>query len=278
MNFPSRAIRWCASLGLGLFVLWQLLFLLGANFAEVAEHYQEHYQERAKRTNHRPAWVPESLAPRFDQWLDGRGRFHKAVKKTDKIASRWGEFLCQQQRWSLFAPGVWYETAFLAVEIRWDDGLPGQQALRDSQRPPVYLRSENEPADINRFLRWGRFRLRKYEENLTPELGPASTETPGEARLSWKDRIESKVRDKSDTVLAYLRWRWQQYQQAHPDLPEPNQVILVVRTFHIPAPPGPEPWSWDGPDECPMARWQPRSDGAAVEVYDPVAERFDTLD
>jgi hypothetical protein len=268
MNF-LQAVRWSAQLFLGLFVVWQLLFLIGANFGEVAERYQEYWKENEIK----PAWIPASRRPQFEEWLNNEGRFYKSLKKVDQIASRWSELTGQHEQWSLFAPGVWDNAAFLAVEFRWDEGQPGQQESPGCRAPPVYLLSENEPDNVNRYIRLGRFRLRKYEENLTPYL--SERETASEAKLSWRDSIERKVRKRSEAINAYLRWRWYRYQDAHPELPEPNQVILHVRVYRIPAPEGPDPWTWDGPDVCPMARWRPPANSASLEVYDPVAERFD---
>ena len=90
-----------------------------------------------------------------------------------------------------------------------------------------------------------------------------------------------KVRREPHTIHAYLEWRWRTYQQIHPDAETPRQVILHVRTYRIPPPPGPEPWTWAGPEDRPVARWRPgfaRPAGALpVEAYDLLAERFDVL-
>jgi hypothetical protein len=274
MRFLTQAGRWCAQLFLGLFVLWQLLFLFGANFCEVAERYRKYWKDNDRV----PVWLPASRRPQFQDWLNGTDRLHASLESVDRLTSRWSELTGQHERWQLFAPNVWYDVPFLAVEFRWDDGPPGQQAARDGATPRVYLLSDNEPADVNRYARFGRFRLRKYEEILSPELYVSTDKVAGQMKDIWKDRLKNQVDEEARAIKSYLRWRWDRYSAQHQELPEPTQVILHVRTYRIPAPPGPDPWTWGGPDECPMARWRPRSADSSLEVYDPVADRFDSLD
>ena len=85
----------------------------------------------------------------------------------------------------------------------------------------------------------------------------------------------------SAAIRAYLEWRWRAYQAAHPDVEMPKQVILHVRVYRIPPPPGERPWKWDGPVDRPMARWRPHvhyiTGAPPIEVYDLIAQRYDML-
>jgi hypothetical protein len=84
-------------------------------------------------------------------------------------------------------------------------------------------------------------------------------------------------------VYNYLRWRLRVYQRANPDLPAPTQVILLVRTYKVPKPPGPDPWDWYDLGEHRVARWLPAvpldpDKYELVEFYDAVAGRFERLE
>ena len=66
--------------------------------------------------------------------------------------------------------------------------------------------SDNEPADLMRYARWGNFRLRRFENNLVIYLTPRDDEKPGET-AGGHDRIKESVSDQAEVLLAYLRWR-----------------------------------------------------------------------
>jgi hypothetical protein len=66
-------------------------------------------------------------------------------------------------------------------------------------------------------------------------------------------------------------------------MPTPTQVILLVRGFEVPEPPGPEPWDWYDLGEHHMARWLPSAPidaqkYQAVERFDPVSARFERVE
>jgi hypothetical protein len=257
-----RAGRSTAGLVLGLFVLWQLVFLLGLNFCEV--------------TCHCLAWLP-SAERAFPDLADAESKARQRLDRVERAWNRWAEFTGQAQGWSLFAPDVWANVPFAAVELRWDDEPAGAPA----ERPSVYLLSDNEPEDVHSYFRVGRFRLRKYEGALDLNFQKEPDKSDAAMEDGWRQRIFDKVRREASTIRAYLEWRWRTYQAAHPDVETPKQVILHVRTYRIPPPPGPRPWMWGGPEDRPVARWRPGfaypAGALPVEAYDLVAERFDVL-
>jgi hypothetical protein len=249
--------------------------------------------------------LAESLAPDF---LDGKGEAYNACKKGGKATHRYGELTGQVQSWGLFAPNVWDSLPFPAVELRWDDDRlplvaaarylaplagadPWQTALLARSawldvgpiaRPPYLVLSENEPKDINHFLRMGRFRLRRLEGGVLGGVA-SSTLYPLDPRSdSWREGLEKIVRNDPAFLLAYLRWRVVGLLKDNPDWPVPRQVILHIRVYHIPAPPGPEPWGWEDLGQHPVARWLPeihREPGCLpLDVYNPVADRFESLE
>src|SRR5262245_22948452 len=189
MTTLSRILRWPFRVLLGLYVVGQLAFLVVGNLSPVAQHFQEYYKKKPVVE----AWAPE--------WPREEGTTYKYVGKSELVTRRYGELVCQPQNWSLFAPTVWGVVPFPAVEFRWQDGKPP---------PPGYRRSDNEPEDVNAFLKVGKFRLRRYEGGfalvglyLTPE------QSLDDVAVSWQTRIRKQVRDEWRAIRAYMQWRWE---------------------------------------------------------------------
>ncbi len=145
---------------------------------------------------------------------------------------------------------------------------------------PLTIRSDNEPEDVYHYFRVGKFRLRRLEGNLAIILRVTADETREEAAKRWRDRIARLLDDDGDVVKAYLRWRWQSYRKAHPEAPEPAQLILVMRRWAI-RPPEKAPPYWDGPFTMPVGRLQPRvrwqPGRSPLEMYNPVTGRFEEV-
>jgi hypothetical protein len=142
----------------------------------------------------------------------------------------------------------------------------------------VELRSNNEPEDVNVYFRIGMFRLRRYEGNVALILRPWSGETHTETTERWQRQIKKHVNKYGDVTHAYMRWRWEQYRQEHPNLPPPRQVILAVRRYTI-ADRKEAPPYWNGPFVNLVARWQPHlswsADNGPLEAYNPIRQRFE---
>ena len=253
MSRLAAAVRGLARAALGLFVVGQFLFLLASNLLSVEDAVRAALQKSP------PA---QRVAPDL---FDGKGRAHSGLRAVGRVTQRWEALTGQAQNWQLFAPDVVGVIPFLAVELHWDDG-----------RPPQTLRSDNEPADPDRFFRVGGFRLRRYESTLDVAPAPGKPFDPRGA--DWAAAIERDVRDRAGPMLADLRWRLAAFRREHPELPPPTQVVLCVRLHRVPPPPGPSPWRWDFLGQYPVSRWLP---GAAappgylpVEMYDPAGDGF----
>src|SRR5262249_12427342 len=97
------------------------------------------------------------------------------------------------------------ETVCLCVAADESKALMPNDALANADQD-LFL-SDNEPEDIERYFRWGRFRLRRFEGNLDVILAPRKNE-PLETRMErWRSRIEEHVRKEHDTIKVYLQWR-----------------------------------------------------------------------
>jgi hypothetical protein len=282
MSAMSRLLR----VGLGLFVLWQFVFLIGLNLCQVGRHYIE--------------YVP-GVAQAFPSLSEEDTATRRPLAKFEQIATRWVELTGQVQSWELFAPNVWYDIPFVAVEFHWDEppdsarsaaglvgSLAGMQPLGSGSgwlaaAPPasVYLLSDNEPRDILRYFRIGHFRLRRLEGQIDKDFFLPPDKTSEDMTDQWRLEVFERVRKQSAIMRAYLEWRWNSYHREHPDCATPKQIILRVRLYRIP-PPDTTPWTWAGPEDRPLARWRPHvryvPGRPQVEVYDLIAQRFDVME
>jgi hypothetical protein len=293
----SRRGPTTAQVLLGLFIVWQLFFLFSANFLSMANYMREN-QKRKKFNKVLPGdWkaVTNRLAP---GWLEEKGHLYEALDLLTKVTDRWAQLTNQPQNWQLFAPGISKDVSFLAVEFRWDE-VPGSpqtvarplaplganNALQAvallapaREQPAAYpaelVPSENQPGNLRRFFRWGKFRLRKYESHLEVDLSPEPGETPAQTAHRLRDSINEKVGKYWDNMLAYLRIRLRDYMANHPDRPRPTQVILWARQYIIPSPESYDT-KWYVPRfQLPIARWQPgtSSDSSGYPIEAAVPE------
>jgi hypothetical protein len=263
----SRVLHAVGRALLGAFVLWQVYYLATSFFVAVEDSLRPATAER---------W------PALEQWwpsyVKGEDRFRTDLNELNrKYLKRYGQATNQPQAWSLFAPSVWRVFSFPALELRWDDDHdPGPVETRALER--VFLGAVNEPGDVDAFLRYKDFRFRKYETYFIP-LPPASDGAFDPWSERWRDRIESDVREYGDNMVAYLRWRWERYEREHPGVPRPTQIILHMRGYAIPPPPGPSPWRFIDYGRHPVARWLPNdsdeSGGKVLQRYDPLTDRYE---
>jgi hypothetical protein len=285
MSTLVKTLRTIARGLLTLFVLGQFVFLVSANFLGVEEPLRKWFKD----------WHWKDRNPEADpvpDYFEGKGPVHeKYYDKSRTYAKHWSQLTGQPQNWSLFAPYILEVVPFPAVELRWDDqDWPdwadwadwAERPLLPGQRPaPVVVLSDNEPLDPHAFAHFSGFRFRKYEGNLTPyasaEDGSFDPETSG-----WRKKIGDRVDDEPACMRNYLRWRLQVYQEANRGLPRPTQVILLVRAYKVPKPPGPDPWDWYDLGEDRVARWLPSAPldtqkYEPVERYDPVEHHFERV-
>jgi hypothetical protein len=320
---PSTTPK-AARILLGVFILWQLVFLVSSNLLSLLPSLREFWQDKRSA---------EVIA---GDWLHEKGRAARAERTAIGITTRWAEVTGQPQNWSLFAPNVTSIVPFVAVELCWDEDPSSvrsmsrwlapmastqvldeatigafawredrssspdiNQRLKESliagdlHAPPpaawrrgkgqvaVALLSDNEPRDPRHFIRFGGFRLRRYESNIDASLDSPDKD-PDAVVDGWRETIEDRVRTHWRLMHGYMQWRLRQWSQKHAELPPPKQVILWVRIFRVPAPEEvTSPWNWQEPEWHPLARWQPDAEWTPghlpVEMFNPVVGRFESI-
>src|SRR5205823_1606949 len=101
------------------------------------------------------------IGEKMDDWLEKREKSElgETVKSMMRPVKWWAYRTGQDQGWGLFAPNTGEFSSFLRVEMRWDDDPePGKPPVVP-EHEPILIKSDNEPEDIHRFVRWGNFRL-----------------------------------------------------------------------------------------------------------------------
>ncbi|MDB5305969.1 MAG: hypothetical protein JWO38_171 [Gemmataceae bacterium] len=257
MTEPPSLSRRVLAVGVGIFALWEIVFLPAANLIDFVPRRSD----------------PHDTGPSLDPYQK-RGAFttaeplQRAAEVAGDVLDFWSEATGQEQGWSLFSPGCPPHSLFQAVELRFPDG------------GVVEIRSRFEPTDrLNPSPRMPLVhdRVFNFEALLTTPGGFCSTESLKEYPEMWSRELPPTVRDHYRPLLAWLRWHVREYRKTNPDRGGPAEVILKYR--YIPTRLPGEPWGWTKPAiERPYARWKP---GGATEPgylplegYDPVAERF----
>lgn len=245
---------------LGVFIVWQLIYLSAAGAIETLEVVSERLPEETATEIKRV--VSESRHGRPATAVPGLGSLIYVVDK-------WGQVTEQPQRWCLFAPDVAKQATFLSLELCWHD-----------EEQSIWLDSDNEPADPTSFFRIGRNRSRSFEQRLSMEFELHVGETVERARERWRARIAWKLADEYELLAAFATVRLDEFQRANPDIPRPDFVIFHVRGYQI-APPNSESVPTSEPYQLPLARWVPDAEYPAdvlpIEAYDPVADEFAAL-
>jgi hypothetical protein len=276
-----------AQVVLGLFVVWQLVFILATNLLGLFPHGQP---EKDELTDSRVVPADEVRS----------GAVQDAVEMASLLTSRWAQLTGQYQAWWLFAPDFPTQATFPLVELRWEDAGPpagalaacaalgvdidlGRAALWSAGKPvsAVRLPSVFEPAEPLHYFRppCSRDRQFHYEIRMGLILVTWSEENFAQFPEEWRDAIRERVRRQWKSMRAYLRWRLHEFQREHPDVPAPNEVVLNIRIFLTPRQ-GQEPWYYRI-IERPLARWRPGTEPPSgylpVEAYDFATQRFEKL-
>ena len=271
---------------LGLFILFQLAFLVVSNLLGALKYGASEVKDKPKELINR-------LVPRF---ADEEGHTWKWTEEFETIFRRYTQLTGQEQEWSLFAPSVGKATGFPAVLMISDDATSDGPSIREmtlkfdavqgfnwwsAQTPPniEMLLSENEPPDINDYLRFGKCRVRRYEGQLYFNPEPYEAESAKDLAERLNRRVHRLLGDYHDPALEYLKWRLKAWQRAHPDKAPPKQLILIERFYRIHPPKKEEDnRGWDGPLQIPVARWLtdgPRNENQYVlEPFDFAEQRF----
>lgn len=269
---------------LGLFILFQLGFLFVSNFLGAINWVPSQLPDTPKQLLNR-------VAPLGDK---NRHGWHWSEQVQTNL-SNWAQVTGQDQAWSLFAPGVSKQTGFPAVMLLFDDpptkgpSLPGTMFTFDAANGfhlcgvealprAVMLLSDNEPADVHDYIRFGKSRLRRYEGQFYINPQPKDGETEDELASRLTQVVRELHADYRPALVEYLKWKRATWKLAHPDEPAPKQVILMHRLYRICEPKDErgllEPHGWEGPLLVPMIRGLP----APQDDNDLLLEPFDFTD
>jgi hypothetical protein len=281
---------------LGLFILFQLVFLVVSNFLGF-------FQWAAPELTGEPKKLANRIASRFAH-EDGHGWAWCERLETD--TRRWMQLTGQDQDWSLFAPSVSKVTGVPVVLLLWDEppqagpSMPGSRldytaengfdlvTAWQKQAPDtvVWLPSDNAPADEKNYIKLGNARLRRYEGIFYLNAQPYKDEPRADAEARMTRRMDKLVTDAHDSIKRYLEWRIRAWQHQHPDEGMPRQAILFLRFYRIHGPVYEgegekrtfvcmEEKGWDGPFLVPQARWLAGTQ--TVEPFNYTEQRFQTM-
>jgi hypothetical protein len=265
MNTPSPARRpTVAQVLLGLFVVWQLIFLGASNLLAFFPHAEPAEGELSDARN---APLP----------ANDSGPWQSAIDLGLEATSRWAGYTGQIQAWWLFAPEFPNQATFPTVELRWDD--PESSENTESLPKLVRLTSSLEPPDPQSYFRpWpSDDRLFHYEARLGLIMLPWHKELLEEEPELWREALQTRVQRQWRSMRAYLRWCVRRYQDDHPESPPPRQAVLLISIYRTPDP-GQRPTTWGGPDVQPLARWLPEREGnhacLPIQAWNPLVNRF----
>jgi hypothetical protein len=271
---------------LGLFVLFQLAFLIVSNVLGLIESGVAELKDDQKKLVNR-------LAPGF---ASEEGHGWAWCDRIETGTRRWMQLTGQDQDWYLFAPSASKVTGVPVVLLLWDEPPPSGPSIKGSKleydaqngfnliiapgqlaESAVWLPSENAPTDEKSYVKIGKARIRRYEGLFYMDALPNKDEPREEAEGRLTRRMRRLLTDAHDPVLHYLQWRLKAWQRLHPDTPPPRQVLLCERFYRI-HDPDEEPRGWDGPFLVPQARWLPEAQPAegnyVIEPFDFSEQRF----
>jgi hypothetical protein len=268
---------------LGLFILFQLAFLLFANLLSFVKSIPENAPDK-------PGKLLNRVAPQF---VDGLGHGWQWGEQLENNLKRWWELTGQDQEWALFAPVVGKNAGLPCLLLLWDEmpfeaaGIPEGLFIVDAKNgfhmrhellatKMQLLLSENEPRDTNDYFRIGKCRLRRYETPFYVNSQAQAKETPADTSSRMTRSSLYLANEYRELTLAYLQWRMNAWQREHSHEPAPKQVLLCERSYRIHDPD--EPPGWDGPSLVPLIRWRPALDRPdefrSLETFDFTERRF----
>jgi hypothetical protein len=243
---------------LGLFVVWQLVFLVLANALEFIPHHVHRLDEF---TGYREVPPEDANAT-------------PTIRALAAAIDCWSQLTGQYQMWWLFAPDFPRQATFPAVELRWD------RATHDFE--PALISSSLEPATITSYFHPpdSTDRLLHYEANISAELAYWNDPTEPADIEQWHRRLSDAACSRWKSTRAYLRWQIAKFLAEHPDRPSPDEARLLIRIYTTPAPDarrGDRP----PPRDMPFARWRCSEDESfeflPIELYDPFSGRYVAL-
>lgn len=253
---PSPGCR-TLSVAVGLFALWQLVFLPAANLIDFVPR--------------RPG--PQDIDPTMDGYQEA-GTFtdceplQRAAEIGGDVLDFWSEATGQDQGWRLFAGGNPPHTLFQAVELRFADGSVAE--VRSRFEPGNLV----EPAPRVPVIHDRAF---NFEIQIVNPGWYCSAESLARYPEVWSGDLPKTVRENRTVILAWMTWHVRRHAAAHPERGTPVEVVVKYR--YIPTPVPGEPRGWTKPiTERPYCRWRPNEvpepGYLPLEGFDPVNDVF----
>ncbi len=224
---------------LGVFVVWQLLFVLGGSAVNFLEG------QGLLSDEGRPAI--------------------RALVGFRHVTTAWTGLTLQQENWGLFSAFP-QRSLFPSVEVR--------DEASSAAPPTLLLRSRLEPADPAHFFAPNVFadRLHNYEAWLSQVFVGWETRAAIADTTQRHEAFAEFGRAWHKPLLAYMQWRVQEL----PVAPTAGSVILAWRIYEIPPPPGPA--SVPAALRKEAFRWRPGAEPSAgmlpLEIYDPQLNQY----
>lgn len=280
-----------AQVALGVFICWQIYFLVAQNlfgFVEEAKEYIE--SETVKDTL-------QHLAPDFAKEEGKKGHVYDFSTWVTKTNTPWMQLTGQSQSWGLFSSG-YYSCGFPFLVLLWDDTDPLTVPLPEKAkgtwwslpagdeggaRPPMYYCTPHEPRDVNAYFRWWQMRMRRYETAVVPTVDPDRYSDPEERADYYERRIKDHLDSKWYLSTEYMKFMLGEFKRQFPGLPPPKQIMLVERVYRTTKVPkdGEEPDGPPyvrGPSHLPLLIWHPPERGekgsGTYQRYHAPTKRF----
>lgn len=261
---------------LGVFICWQLWFLLSQNLFGLIEDAQENIEAPIKD-------AVERVAPGFTK---EEGHVLDLAKSVSQINKPWMHVTGQLQNWALFS-GSYNDCVFPSLIFFWDETDPlsipwtkeGEQmslhapsfaasnpleALaastsqlvqgEDFPKPYQLWLTPHEPANITSYFRWWQMRMRRFETNAVCTLYPDDRPDPDERAEFYERRITKHLNNRGYLTTAYIKFRVAELK--HLGREPAKQVLLVQRRYRTVEPEDGPPYL-KGPFVTPLLLWQP---------------------
>lgn len=233
------------SILLGLFVLWQLLFMLGESTCQLVGTVTPEENSNVRTVLH-----PFCL-----------------------VTGAYARLTAQGEHWGMFTPRPAPHSAYLVVEL-YDDAGAG---------PTLVLSDLLEPEDLDDYWQplGSSDRLLKYQfELVKPSLVIDDAELRRLFPAESREFVFDVVRKNWQLIRAYLLWRLRKYEEDHGAVKPPASMVLAVKAYRTPLP-GQSQSARSKPVLLPYARWvralEDSPDFLPVEAYDIEAKRFHRL-
>lgn len=274
---------------LGIFICWQLWFLVSQNLFGWLEDLQPDVRIRRSEEVRPISRTIEHLAPGFTR-NEGEGQVMALAKWVYETNKPWAQITGQHQQWALFSGTYARDVVFPALIVRWTDEMPDEipwlsdsefdwkRLLEkgDAEIEPKLILSDHEPMDLSEYFRWRQMRMRRYENGLHLVLRAEEGEAESDRAETWDQSIRDHLSSKGYLLTTYLKVRLKEARKEWGELPMPKQVILLLRRVHTTDPLDAPP-HWTGPFTTPILLWQPPMDGqgeGSWKRFDPVRRVF----